>query len=392
MEYKKILNDKNVDNRWLNRYFKMIDYFEAYEGEGEKHHILPKSIFPQFIKNAENILKVSYKGHFIIHYILSKVFLSNNEKRKMIFAFNQMRRISKNNILYEYNRKNISKAISENNRNRIIISNETTQTQKTIKNFLSIPDGFKKGLLVKNKEKRKLFHSKNIIVKNSEGYIFPVSRTNENFLKGNLFHYNKGSVKSMTTKEKISNNGIKNRKSYTNGEKVIFLKEGEVVPTGYVLGNCFSKQNCVLNKNKFWFHNKETGKNIRLKKEDKVPKGYVKNRLKFNNVGSTGMSWYTNFKENKMFLRGEQPSNWFKGLKNQKLFKLFNKEELVGHFSYAEIISKFNSSLLKTNKEKYIGHNIKYISRLSQDSKKYIGYYLEETTKEEFITSRNNKI
>jgi len=85
------LKKEDVKKRWLDGYFKMIKYFETYDGEWEKHHILPVSIFPEFEKNPDNITKIPYKAHFLCHYFLFKMFNNFKNKSKMAFDFNQIK-------------------------------------------------------------------------------------------------------------------------------------------------------------------------------------------------------------------------------------------------------------------------------------------------------------
>jgi len=71
--YKKGYNE----NRWLIRYFNFIEKFgrNRYEKNYERHHILPKFIFPEyknFSNNPWNSIYLSQRAHFIAHYILAK--------------------------------------------------------------------------------------------------------------------------------------------------------------------------------------------------------------------------------------------------------------------------------------------------------------------------------
>lgn len=78
---------------YLDRYIKLIecaieekfinyDYYEL-------HHILPRSLFEEYVRCKWNIIKVPGKLHYILHYLLAK--FTNDVK--MIHAFNNMRRI-----------------------------------------------------------------------------------------------------------------------------------------------------------------------------------------------------------------------------------------------------------------------------------------------------------
>jgi hypothetical protein len=88
----------------------------------EKHHILPASIFPKY-KNLKkyqwNCVYLTAKEHFIVHCLLIRMTKLIN-KRKMLYALKcmKMNKTGKrySSRLYDFHRKDISKAISENNR------------------------------------------------------------------------------------------------------------------------------------------------------------------------------------------------------------------------------------------------------------------------------------
>lgn len=49
-------NERNID---LNEYY-------------EIHHIFPKSIYPEYVYNKHNLIKLTYKEHFIAHKLLAE--------------------------------------------------------------------------------------------------------------------------------------------------------------------------------------------------------------------------------------------------------------------------------------------------------------------------------
>lgn len=73
-------------NRWFKRYFNFIEKFSCSENY-EKHHILPKFLFPEytsFSKNKWNLVKLSPRAHFIAHYLLAKA-LEDNMWRAVVY-------------------------------------------------------------------------------------------------------------------------------------------------------------------------------------------------------------------------------------------------------------------------------------------------------------------
>ncbi len=83
----------NIDNILLLDYFTFLEekLDTNIKKPFERHHILPSSLFPEYKKNKENIIKLSPKNHFIAHYLLAKAV----KEKQMIFAFYQMKRVLK---------------------------------------------------------------------------------------------------------------------------------------------------------------------------------------------------------------------------------------------------------------------------------------------------------
>jgi hypothetical protein len=90
---------------------------------GEKHHILPSSLYPKHRKNPKNIVKLTAKEHVICHWLLYRIF-SGYRKQKMAHAFfsmcrsdaNQKRYISSR--IYEISKKAHAQATSDFFKNR----------------------------------------------------------------------------------------------------------------------------------------------------------------------------------------------------------------------------------------------------------------------------------
>lgn len=59
----------------------------------EKHHILPSSIFPEYAnlkENPWNYVKLTYREHFLAHWLLSKCMIQNLHTIKMLNAISKM--------------------------------------------------------------------------------------------------------------------------------------------------------------------------------------------------------------------------------------------------------------------------------------------------------------
>lgn len=85
--YKEMLANIAKEERYINRYIKLIEIYKEYKCDVfEKHHILPKCLFPEHTNIDWNIIKLPPRVHYIAHYLLYKA----NIDGKLTFAFNMM--------------------------------------------------------------------------------------------------------------------------------------------------------------------------------------------------------------------------------------------------------------------------------------------------------------
>lgn len=168
------INEKEfIDRRWMNRYIKFIQTFHYVTGHN--HHILPRSIFPEFenfSKNPWNCKVLSPRAHYIVHYILSKVYGD-----KMLYAFNRMSNsngIKLNSKLYSSAKKEFSKVVSEFMTKNNPMFNEETRKKASVSNT---------GKKVSSETKIKM--SKNSYMKTDEGK----KQKSEQMKKNNPMHY-----------------------------------------------------------------------------------------------------------------------------------------------------------------------------------------------------------
>jgi len=125
-----LLSKYKHNKHYLNRYIAFINYCQKRNNNlihYETHHICPRSkkLFPEYEKLNEhpwNGCKMTYREHYITHWILSKVYTDKQQYSSMLKAFFNMSRISKshsNRVLTSkmYNIMKVanSKAMRENN-------------------------------------------------------------------------------------------------------------------------------------------------------------------------------------------------------------------------------------------------------------------------------------
>jgi hypothetical protein len=164
MNYKKIYN-LIIENRKQN----------LIEGYSENHHIIPRCLGGS--NDANNLIKLSAREHFICHYLLAKMYPKDSfEWYKTNHAFLMMKISSSNqdryfnSKLYELLRKNFSfvmSAISQGSNNSqygtMWICNIELQENKKINKEEDIPDGWIKGKNVWKKQKECLICKKSFI-------------------------------------------------------------------------------------------------------------------------------------------------------------------------------------------------------------------------------------
>lgn len=196
--------------------------------------------------DQDNLVVLSGREHYIAHYLLAK---SYPEHKGLWYSFNMMRRISNGkSVLYEAARKYISKNISEDKERSQKISSKLKGREKPTEHKTKLSE----------------------VRKNYTGW-----------------HH------SEDTKRKMSENGLKGRRMYhdPNTQDICFVKPGEVVPEGYVLGGNEKHKNTGKSfTNKSWYHDPITKKNIRVHKDDQPPEGYIKGRY-VQKVECCGKMW-----------------------------------------------------------------------------------------------------
>lgn len=251
------LNKISKDEHYLNRYVKFIQSRTAPTSEHvERHHILPRSLFQEHIKDKDNIISLTCREHFICHWMLAKLTRSD----KMWFAFNQMRRIGNTSVLYSLAREYISGAISRANTGRIF----TAEQRKIIS----------------------LSRQNTLVVKGLDGINYRINKNHDDYKTGKVKSYRCGYRHNEETKIKMSKSG-KGKICYTNGENNLYLRPDVCSPDGFVRGTSEASKlaTSISFKDMLWYHDPITKKNKRYKAGETVPCDLVKGRYFSDNPG-----------------------------------------------------------------------------------------------------------
>jgi len=127
------------------------------QGYYEKHHIYPKSIWPEYKNDNWNLVLLTAKEHFICHKLLTKMFDNSTYKQKMYYALwgmmnqenkFQNRKYKINSKSYENVRLKISELSSKNlkslHKNKDFAANHSEISRKRLIEMNSDPDFAKK--------------------------------------------------------------------------------------------------------------------------------------------------------------------------------------------------------------------------------------------------------
>jgi len=111
--FREILINSFGESSYLNEY---IDLVTKPDAEGELHHILPKSIFPEYKTSKWNLVTLSIDRHFKAHSLLPSIVVDSKHRHKMLCAMHMMLKHKPKGYDYEKHKLLMSEAnMGENN-------------------------------------------------------------------------------------------------------------------------------------------------------------------------------------------------------------------------------------------------------------------------------------
>jgi hypothetical protein len=190
------------DSTETSEYFLLCS--KNYSGVGEKHHILPKSIWPEYEFCDWNISRLSYRDHYKAHEILTKICLRRREREKMIKSWwiitNRFKcefiDAEKYSELRELARKSISESMKGNLNN---LGNR--RSDETKRKLSESKVGEKNPMFGKTGDRHHLYGSK--ISEELKAKLADVARGNT---------YRRGSTHTEEARRKISEAGKGNKR------------------------------------------------------------------------------------------------------------------------------------------------------------------------------------
>ena len=187
MDFKRIIESSDYtiyDYDALNEYMNLISI--PYDGSeySELHHILPKSMFDDYIHEDTNLVRLEYQTHIKAHELLAKIF----DTYGMKLAHNLMTCIDiDRKILMHHGEYNPAKSIEVRKR----ISESKTGVRRSDmkgKKFFGASDETIRQLIIKTSKKLK----NTVCVKDEAGNRFRVDVNDPRYLSKELVPFNLG--------------------------------------------------------------------------------------------------------------------------------------------------------------------------------------------------------
>jgi hypothetical protein len=306
-------NNLFIQNKYYNWYFALIAKArtKTYDDYSEVHHIIPRSLGGT--DDPTNLVRLSYRDHFLCHWLLIKFVITTEAKTKMSYAlltmtwyntkqerivsswqFEVIKRAAKDNMRGE-NHPHFGKKIYNNDTEEMILSDDQ-----------EIPEGFVLGRSDETKRKigvatlgKKRYNNGEI-----EILISPDQKAPDGFVSGSK-------PPSEETRRKLGDI-TRGRKFYNNGIKEILIFPDQKAPEGFVIGRLpvsedFRRKISVATLGKKRYNNGEIEISISADKE--IPDGFVpgsKPTSEETRRKLQGKKYYNNGIKNLVISKGEE--------------------------------------------------------------------------------------
>lgn len=116
----------DMENPLTLGYFELVDKSTNEETYCENHHILPKSIWPEYDRRVWNKVRLTYKDHFRVHEILPFICLQKKHKEQMICAWSRMSTM-KNGVVVTQNDYEVLRKMHSDHKREWMSENSPTK-------------------------------------------------------------------------------------------------------------------------------------------------------------------------------------------------------------------------------------------------------------------------
>ncbi len=271
---------------YFNRYVNMITHYSMQGikkskhmlGKYENHHILPRKIWPEYIKETHNIVTMPNRAHKLVHYFLFKSIRHSS----CTYALNQMCRVDKgthrfHTRLYDEVRREFARLISENNSGRVV--------SQEIKDTMS------------------LLHSGTNVYRNKETLLLKRFTVGEEPSGWEPFQTGRIHSDESNSKVSRSNKG----RIWQYNETTTEIKFDKIVNPGFQIGfPPWIENNAIVLKDYKWMYDPLTGDVIRDSIDNGIPTGYVLGRQYdnkgFQKINNSNLARVVDVKEKKFVL------------------------------------------------------------------------------------------
>lgn len=160
----------------------------------EIHHILPRSLFPEFEYEPENLVKLKMYDHFVAHFLIAKT-----KNPKMLYAFNMMNRAKKH-----FTPNQLDEA--------------ATLYSELKADFITMCKSREPSIMSEEGKKSisKFTKNKVVALNKTTGIVGRVDTAEFYKNRDKYTHHQDGTSHTAETKQKMSENGIKGKTCFTN--------------------------------------------------------------------------------------------------------------------------------------------------------------------------------
>ena len=279
------------NDHYVKRYIKFVKYAASLDTSGEdvyhNHHILPRSMFPDLVKEKWNIVRVTPRVHYIMHWMLARAYGGS-----MGSAFFQM------SIHPKYNIRITSSQYQEATRmhSERISGTKFYMFEGKVRRFKEDDQRVLSGEATPYKHVRRRGYEMESLKGTCVAYDTETGerkRVNVDDIDYERY-IPTGALRDEDSRKKTSD-ALSGRVRYTNGDTVSYIKDGDKIPEGFYVWEATDEYREKVSKrvsDTTFFHNPETGECIRLDGDDPIPDGFKKGRANnFKNHFSESSMW-----------------------------------------------------------------------------------------------------